>query len=155
LVLSVSASACEALDAKVDEHQLMRQQPILGREIRGYIAYESRRQGNRIKMRPGITYEAAAGTPVVAVHGGRVRFAQTDGQYGNVIILEHGSGLETLYAFLDGFDVRVGDCVAAGAILARIGSATAGRKPALYFEVSDDGQFVYAIHRAVQIPMKE
>ena len=126
LVLWVSTgSACEAPDDKVDEHQLLTQQPILGPEIRRTIAHGSRRPGNRIKTQPGFTYEAAAGTPVVAVRGGRVRSAQNDRQYGNVIVLEHGTGMETRYAFLDAFDLRVGDCVAAGAML----PAEAGQRP--------------------------
>src|SRR5262249_55952783 len=105
-----------------------------------------------IQNRTGIQHAAPIGTPVVAVHGGRVERARSYGAYGDAIVIDHGAGLKTLYAYLGSFEVREGDCVAAGAILGRVGppgelvrspvgagSEPAG--PALHFEVSTDGRF--------------
>jgi len=105
-----------------------------------------------IQNRTGIQHAAPIGTPVVAVHGGRVDRARTLGAYGNAVVIDHGAGIKTLYAYLGSFDVREGDCVAAGTMIGRLGppgeliwppvgavSEPAG--PALHFEVSTDGRF--------------
>ena len=53
-------------------------------------------------------------TPVVAANSGRVVFAEFLGIFGNTIILDHGFGLQSLYAHLNSFQVKPGDAVSKG-----------------------------------------
>ena len=73
----------------------------------------------------GMDLAAPEGTPVLASAAGVVI---DRGDYffnGNMIILDHGQGLLTLYAHLSAMDVNVGDQVEAGAQIGRVG--TTGR----------------------------
>ena len=58
---------------------------------------------NRIRAHRGVDYAAPVGTPVRAAGEGRVRFVGQQGGYGNVIELEHGSGVVTVYGHLSRF----------------------------------------------------
>ena len=57
----------------------------------------------------GVDYAAPVGTPVRAAGDGRVRFVGRQGGYGNVIELEHGSGVVTVYGHLSRF---ASNCIA-------------------------------------------
>ena len=61
---------------------------------------------NTIRAHRGVDYAAPVGTPVRAAGDGRVRFAGRQGGYGNVIELEHGSGVVTVYGHLSRFASR-------------------------------------------------
>src|SRR4029077_20806526 len=52
---------------------------------------------NTIRAHKGVDYAAPVGSPVRAAGDGRVRFAGKQGGYGNVVELEHGSGVVTVY----------------------------------------------------------
>ena len=54
------------------------------------------------------------GTPVRAVYAGKTIYAQWLAEYGNLVILDHGDGMLTLYAWLQAVSVKPGDAVAAG-----------------------------------------
>lgn len=86
----------------------------------------------------GVDIAAAAGTPIQAVRAGTVTFAGERGGYGNVVILDHGDGLETRYAHCASLDVRAGDQVRAGAKVASVGSTGRSTGPHLHFEVRQD-----------------
>jgi septal ring factor EnvC (AmiA/AmiB activator) len=82
---------------------------------------------------PGLEMRAPRGTPVRAVYGARVAFADEYSAYGRTVILEHGDGYYTVSANLDEIAVRVGDDVAAGSRLGTVGDTGSG--PMLYLEV--------------------
>jgi murein DD-endopeptidase MepM/ murein hydrolase activator NlpD len=92
-------------------------------------------RGNRFHT--GLDYPAAVGTPVVAAASGRVTFAGwSAGGWGNLVIVAHGGGVtRTLYAHLSRVSVRVGDQVAAGRQVGRVGSTGKSSGPHLHFEV--------------------
>ncbi len=73
---------------------------------------------------------APRGSVVRAVYAGRVAFSDSYAEYGNTVIVEHGSSYYTVSASLGEIAVAVGDDVAAGT---RLG--TVGRDGALYIEV--------------------
>jgi septal ring factor EnvC (AmiA/AmiB activator) len=85
----------------------------------------------------GIALSMPAGTPVRAVYGGRVIYAQWLAEYGNLVILDHGDGVLTLYAWLQSVAVPAGTPVAAGAALGAAGWGPGRDEPGLYFEVRD------------------
>jgi hypothetical protein len=68
---------------------------------------------------------------------GRVSFAGTAGAYGNVVYIDHGGGVETRYAHLNGFadKLRVGSQVAQGDIIGFVGTTGRSTGPHLHFEL--------------------
>lgn len=82
---------------------------------------------------PGLEMRAPRGTPVRAVYGGRVSFADEYAAYGRTVILEHGDGYYTVSANLDEVAVRVGDDVSAGSRIGTVGDRGSGAM--LYFEI--------------------
>ena len=70
-----------------------------------------------------------------AANNGRVIFVGDLGIYGNLIVIDHGLGLMTLYAHLSEFAVKVGDVVKKGDIIARTGSSGLAFGDHLHFGV--------------------
>ena len=62
----------------------------------------------------GVAVAVPPGTPVRAVYAGKAMYAQWLAEYGNLVILDHGDGMLTLYAWLQGIAVRPGIPVAVG-----------------------------------------
>lgn len=74
------------------------------------------------------------GTPVYCAFDGRVRLAERHKGYGNLIIVRHENGLETFYGHLSRIDVKAGDWVHAGDLIALGGSTGRSTGPHLHFE---------------------
>ncbi|WP_417330509.1 murein hydrolase activator EnvC family protein [Halomonas cupida] len=89
--------------------------------------------------RNGILIQAPAGTAVKAVHAGRVVFADWMRGFGNLLIIDHGDHVMTLYAHLQQFDVGVGSRIETGQSLGRVGDSGGRPSPGLYFEVRRGG----------------
>jgi murein DD-endopeptidase MepM/ murein hydrolase activator NlpD len=72
----------------------------------------------------GIDFGSACGSPVKAVSPGRVTAAANAGSFGQRIIIDHGSGLQSIYGHLQtgSFTVAAGDQVNAGTIIAKVGA---------------------------------
>ncbi|NIC05477.1 murein hydrolase activator EnvC family protein [Billgrantia bachuensis] len=87
----------------------------------------------------GILIEAREGTPVAAVHAGRVVFADWMRGFGNLLILDHGDNIMTLYAHLQHYSVEVGQPVSRGDTVGTVGNSGGHTTPALYFEVRRNG----------------
>ncbi|WP_234287062.1 MULTISPECIES: peptidoglycan DD-metalloendopeptidase family protein [Halomonadaceae] len=87
----------------------------------------------------GILIEAREGTPVQAVHAGRVVFADWMRGFGNLLIIDHGDNVMTLYAHLQQFGTGVGQAVSRGDTLGTVGKSGGHTTPALYFEVRRNG----------------
>lgn len=135
------AVCCESFDP-ADPAELVARKPIQGEELRRSLSLVSRREGDRVRNRPAaMDYESPPGTAVVAVRAGRVVMAQPAAGYDNTVVIDHGAGFKTLYAHLDSFAVRSGDCVGSGQVIGRLAASTADN-PVLHFEVTDDGKFL-------------
>jgi murein DD-endopeptidase MepM/ murein hydrolase activator NlpD len=92
---------------------------------------------------PGLDYVADAGAPVTAAGGGCVARAGSDsGGYGNLVVLRHRLGLTSWYAHLSAIAVRAGACVAAGALVGRVGATGHATGPHLHFELRVRGAAV-------------
>ncbi len=91
---------------------------------------------NRIRAHKGVDYAAPIGTPVRAAGQGRVRFAGQQGGYGNVIELEHGSGVVTVYGHLSRFapKLRRGQHVELAQVIGFVGQTGLATGPHLHYE---------------------
>lgn len=88
----------------------------------------------------GIDIDNRSKPPVYAAKAGTVEFAGWLGGYGNLIIVNHGNGIQTYYAHLQKFYVARGQQVERGAALAQMGSTGRSTGPHLHFEVRRGGR---------------
>ena len=90
----------------------------------------------------GLDFPGHRGQPINAAANGKVSFVGQRSGYGNVVEVTHGNGLMTRYAHLSGFAAHVGDTVARGAMIGRMGSTGRSTGPHLHFEVRLNGQAI-------------
>jgi murein DD-endopeptidase MepM/ murein hydrolase activator NlpD len=77
---------------------------------------------------------------VIASRGGKVSYADCISTgYGCHIIIDHGDGMQTLYAHLSSFSVSSGQTVSQGQVIGRMGSTGRSTGPHLHFEVRKNG----------------
>ena len=88
----------------------------------------------------GVLIGAKEGTQVRAVSKGRVVYADWLRGYGLLIILDHGKGYMTLYAFNESLYKEVGDKVDAGDAISTVGRSGGRSQPELYFEIRKKGK---------------
>ena len=83
--------------------------------------------------------------PIEASNSGKVAFAGDLGIYGNVVILDHGLGLFTLYGHMSAIDVKVGEEVKQRQVLGRTGDTGLAAGDHLHFGVYLDGVAVLPV----------
>lgn len=89
---------------------------------------------------PAIDIAAPAGTPILAVDAGVVGFVQYGHpQYGTLVVLNHGEGLQTLYAHLESACVEVGMPIAQGQVIGACGRTGNSTGTHLHLEVYRNG----------------
>lgn len=95
----------------------------------------------KYKMHTGIDIGADKGSSIVAANKGTVIMAHYDrsGGYGNMVVIDHGGGVTTLYAHASKLLVKVGKEVKAGEVIAKVGSTGLSTGNHLHFEVRIDG----------------
>ena len=93
----------------------------------------------------GYDLASVAGAPVHAANRGRVVHAGWLDIYGNCVILDHGMGLQSLYAHLSSIGVRVGDMVEKGGLLGHTGSTGLAGGDHLHFTMLLDGRAISPI----------
>lgn len=93
-----------------------------------------------VTFNKGIEIAAPQGREILAVHDGRVLFADWFKGYGRLVILDHGGGYFTLYAHAAEILVGVGDAVRRNQPIARVGDSGSLEGPQLYFELRHKGR---------------
>lgn len=88
----------------------------------------------------GIDIPAKKGTPILAAADGTVIETGSDAERGNYLVLDHGDGLETVYAACQELTAGQGDTVAAGDPVALVGSTGRSTGSHLCFQVWEDGE---------------
>jgi murein DD-endopeptidase MepM/ murein hydrolase activator NlpD len=82
------------------------------------------------------------GHDVRAAAAGTIKSVDERAGYGLLVVVAHENGVETRYAHLSAADVRPGDTVARGEVIARAGSSGRATGPHLHFEVREGGRSV-------------
>lgn len=88
---------------------------------------------------PGLDIAGERGQPVYATAAGKVTFAERHGTYGNLIVIDHGYGLETRYGHLQSFSVAKGEQVKRGDVIGQVGSTGRATGNHLHYEVLANG----------------
>lgn len=107
----------------ITSEQGWRTHPIFGTEI-----YHS-----------GMDIGVPEGTPIHAADSGTVIDAEWISGYGNAVIIDHGNGMQTVYAHNSGFAVSVGEAVSKGQVIAYAGQTGYATGPHCHFEVRVNG----------------
>ncbi len=93
------------------------------------------------KLHTGLDLRASAGSDVLAANSGTVIKAGWNNSYGNVVMIDHGGGIVTLYAHNSKLLVSKGDVVSRGQAIALAGSTGRSTGPHIHFEVRVDGEY--------------
>jgi murein DD-endopeptidase MepM/ murein hydrolase activator NlpD len=91
---------------------------------------------------PGLDISAEKGDPVYATADGKVVNASAAGNYGNLVVLDHGYGLETRYGHLSAFKVKLDQTVKRGDLLGLVGSTGRATNSHLHYEVRANGRIL-------------
>jgi len=106
--------------------------PAVGR-ITSRYGYRGR------EFHTGVDIANSKGTTIRAADDGTVTFAGRHGNYGNLIIINHGGGIETYYAHCNSINVSVGDKVQQGEKIGTVGTTGRTTGPHVHFEVRVNG----------------
>jgi murein DD-endopeptidase MepM/ murein hydrolase activator NlpD len=87
----------------------------------------------------GLDLTAPKGTNVRTTADGRVTFAGRSGDFGRLVIVEHGNGYETRYAHLKRIEVKKGKKLKRGAVVGTVGESGNATGPHLHYEVRLQG----------------
>lgn len=105
--------------------------------------------GNRIhpilgtqQFHNGVDLAAPSGTAILAAYDGDVVAAAYSGSMGNYIMIDHGSGLYTIYMHCSALYVSKGQTVTKGQNIAAVGSTGRSTGPHLHFSVRLNGSYV-------------
>lgn len=94
------------------------------------------------KLHTGVDIGAPLGANFIAANDGVVTYAGTNRAYGNMVIIDHGGGITTLYAHGSEILVNVGDIVYQGTPILKVGSTGYSTGPHAHFEVRINGEYV-------------
>ncbi len=92
------------------------------------------------RFHTGVDFGVPMNTPVKAAADGIVIFAGWKGAYGRCVIIDHGSGISTVYGHLNSFKVHKGSKVRQGQVIAYSGNTGLSTGPHLHFEVREHGK---------------
>lgn len=91
------------------------------------------------ELHSGIDIAVATGTDIRAAASGTVKQAYFNSSYGNMILLDNGNGINTLYAHNSRLIVKAGDKVKKGQVIAKSGNSGNSTGPHCHFEVRKNG----------------
>ena len=91
---------------------------------------------------PGLDISADKGDPVYATADGKVSSAAMAGNYGNLVVIDHGFGIETRYGHLSAFKVHDGQVVKRGDLLGLVGMTGRTTGAHLHYEVRANGRIL-------------
>lgn len=128
------------------EEAALSHKPVKGEATLGYAAPYSDLENGEARTHSGVDIAAPLGEAVVAAGDGVVveatDFYKDNLKWGKVVVIDHGHGVVSRYAHLDGYSVRKGDTVKGGEKIGAVGATGKVTGPHLHFEVLKDGKSV-------------
>lgn len=98
----------------------------------------------------GIDISTDKGQPVYATADGKVDLAAYSGDYGNLIVLQHGFGLATRYGHLSSFAVQTGQAIKRGQVIGYVGATGRATGAHLHYEILANGQLLNPLQLLTQ-----
>jgi hypothetical protein len=114
--------------------------PVDGGRLTEYFGKRRDPFTRRIRPHYGIDIGAKRGTRVYATADGVVKEVKRKYAFGKVIVIDHGYGLQTLYAHLHSYAVTTGQKVKRGDLIATVGNTGRSTGPHLHYEVRINDQ---------------
>jgi murein DD-endopeptidase MepM/ murein hydrolase activator NlpD len=98
-------------------------------------------------MHTGMDFPSKTGRPVYATGDGVVENVESNfWGYGNIVLVNHGFGYQTMYAHLSEFKSKIGQKVKRGEVVGLIGSTGKSTAPHLHYEVIKNGEKVNPVN---------
>lgn len=94
------------------------------------------------KLHTGVDIGAPMGATFISANDGLVTYAGMNRAYGNMVIIDHGGGITTLYAHGSEILVQAGDTVFQGTPVLKVGSTGYSTGPHAHFEVRINGEYI-------------
>lgn len=116
--------------------------PVYGRQTSGFGYRRDPFSGVR-RFHYGLDVAAPRGTPILASMEGRVSYIGDQSRgYGKYVIVRHPGGFQSLYAHMNGFNVRTGQQIVRGRTIGWVGNTGRSTGAHLHFAIIKDGKFV-------------
>ncbi len=118
-------------------------QPVANKELRRIASGFGMRMHpilKIMKMHEGLDFTVDVGTDIYATGNGSILFAGWKSGYGKTVVIDHGFGYQTLYAHCHSFNVRKGQKVNRGDLIAYSGNTGMSSGPHLHYEVKYKGR---------------
>lgn len=109
--------------------------PVIGPITSSFGEREDPLRVGEGEFHTGVDIGVSFGTPVHATADGTVEYAGNESGYGREVILNHGNGIQTLYAHLSGYAVTSGQQVNMGQVIGYVGLSGRTTGPNLHYEV--------------------
>ena len=143
--IEVREGQLSVLESLLASRNIMREVHLSGRPIRkGWLSSHFGRRkdpfSGRMTMHKGVDFAAKDGSDIIAVGGGVVTWAGKRYGYGLLVEVNHGGGYVTRYAHCKSVDVKVGDIIRKGDVIAKIGSTGRSTGPHVHFELRVNGK---------------
>lgn len=143
-------SAINELELKVheldqyllDKNSILRSTPTLlpsNGWITSYFGIRISPHSKGLKMHEGLDVGAPFGTPIIAPADGVITFSGIKPGFGKFVQIDHGYGIETIYAHAQKTLVKSGQKVKRGHLIAKVGSTGYSTGPHLHYEVRVNG----------------
>jgi murein DD-endopeptidase MepM/ murein hydrolase activator NlpD len=136
------------LDSIMIERETLSEFEVSGRPVaKGYISSGFGRRldpfSGNLALHQGIDFSTGRqGEEIMAMAAGVVSVAGYEAEYGNMVQIDHGNGYQTLYAHAKSTQVKVGDVVKKGQVIALSGNTGRSSGPHVHFEVHKNGRVV-------------
>ncbi len=102
----------------------------------------SRETGKYTIAHKGTDFRASEGTSVSAINTGIVRIVQTGRTYGKTLVIDHGAGVHSFYLHLSEINVKVGELVQRGQVVALSGETGYATAPHLHLSIRINGSSI-------------
>ncbi len=112
--------------------------PVKGWVTSGF-GYRTSPFTGRREIHQGLDVATRTGTPIISPADGIVVFSGREGGFGNTLLVDHGYGIVTRYGHCSSLEVKLGDKIKRGDIIARVGNTGRSTGPHLHYEVAVNG----------------